>query len=351
MSPTTIPVSLEEFDNIDHIINVKRTILEGKIPKDCEGCIAVEAQGVTSVRQHALVDFPYTSENVPDTVEYLDLRYSNLCNFSCRTCNTDFSSSIEKEVLSNPALSKYFKIQDTNFEFDVEKIVDAVPQLTRLNLTGGEPLIIKEHLRVLDMLVANGKTDIELLITTNASTFNKRIIDLIAQFDSVHWTVSIDAVDSPAEYIRHGTKWQQVNANVEKILSLGHSVSVNTTLSALSILEIGSLAHWFKQLKERYSNQPLELMVGLCTVPEFMSPKSLPEHLRPRALEQIETAISVISEISNQPKDVLDALEHLHSILKTATINPRSAERFVQFTQDLDKSRNQNFNTTFNLTL
>lgn len=350
-SQKTIPVSLEEFNNTDHIINVKRTILEGNVPEDCKDCVEVESRGVTSVRQWALSDFPYTSKNVPDVVEFLDLRYSKLCNFSCRTCNTDFSSSIEKEVLSNPNLSKYFKIKNADFDFDVEKIIDSVPQLTRLNLTGGEPLIIKEHLRVLDMLVCAGKTDVNLIITTNASTFNKRIIDLIKQFTNVHWTVSIDAVGNSAEYIRHGTNWSQVNSNVEKILSLGHSVSVNTTLSALSVLEIASLAHWFKELKERYYNQPFELGVGLCTIPNFMSPNSLPDHLRPRAIEQIETAILVISNIPNQPRDVLDALEHLHLTLKTATINPDISKKFIQFTQELDKSRNQNFNTTFNLTL
>jgi sulfatase maturation enzyme AslB (radical SAM superfamily) len=348
VSNTSLNLKPDEFKNSEFIKDVKDTIAGGRIPHDCQSCVKMESRGLKSVREGILNDFNYTIETVPDRIEYLDLRHSNLCNFSCRTCSPTYSSSINREVINNEKLLDYYIPVETGLKYDIASSIDPlIPNLSRLNLTGGEPLIIKENLDILQRLLDQGRNDVHLLITTNASTFNPKILKLITQFSNVHWTISIDGINEIGEYARHGTDWTTVNANVHQILQLKHSVSVNVTISAYSVLGLGDTCRWFENLRNVYKSQPLEIMFGIAT---NIDAKFLPNHLRKYAKENLEQAIFVISKITTNPDSELDTLKSLRNELDDVTIH-RATAKFIQFTRDLDASRNQSFESTFNLPL
>jgi sulfatase maturation enzyme AslB (radical SAM superfamily) len=338
----------DEFKHSDFIKDVKKTITDGKIPHDCQSCVKQEQRGVKSVREGILKDFAYTIETVPDQIEYLDLRHSNLCNFSCRICSPTYSTSINREVLSNTKLLAYYSPVEVGLKYDIASSIDSlIPNLSRLNLTGGEPLIIKENLDILQRLLDQCRNDVHLLITTNASTFNPKILNLIKQFSNVHWTISIDGVDEVAEYARYGTDWPTVHANVHQILQLKHSVSINVTISAYSVLGLAATCNWFNSLRNAYQNQPLEIMFGVATNVDI---KFLPIHMRKNAKENLDQAIAVISNITTNPESELVTLNSLRNDLNDVTIH-RATTKFIQFTRDLDASRNQSFESTFKLPL
>ena len=349
-STEQLAVTPAEFERSDFLQEIKSTILAGQAPKSCEACVKNEASNLTSTRTQALRDWPkYTSSTVPHAVEYLDLRYDNLCNFACRTCEPNFSTSIEKELTEHTELKKFYNTQI--IKLDRSNIADEIrpfyPTLKRINLTGGEPLLIKENLRILQELIDTGRTNIQLLITTNVSTVNPKMLMLISQFDDVHWTLSIDAIGNAAEYIRHGSKWSVIEKNVHDILGLEHSVSINTTVSAYSILSLSKLLTWFSDLKETYYSQPLEIMFHTVTYPKHLHPQALSGIQRHRAIVELHRSIDTLKEITNNPVHELNNLKSLHANLITAPEHAGLVKKFNEFTNMLDGIRNQDFTQTF----
>ena len=340
-------VSISEFNQSKYLADVKETIVSGQVPSECQKCVSDEGMGLTSTRTFALQEWPLHT----DSVQYIDLRYNNLCNFACRTCEPEFSSTIAHEIKQHPELAKLYNAAGTQLDYS-NLVKDLEPHyytLKKLNLTGGEPLLIKENLQLLEKLIDIGRTDIQLLITTNVSTVNPKMLMLISQFDDVHWTLSIDAVGEAAEYVRYGSKWSVIEKNVHDILGLNHSVSINTTVSAYSILTLSKLLEWFDNLKSTYTNQPLEIMFHPVKWPEHLAPQVTP--YRDRALLELERSIDILKTIKNNPGHELDNLNSLQTILKNSIINTSLSEKFFKFTHQLDKIRNQNFYQIYEKTI
>jgi organic radical activating enzyme len=338
-----------EFASSKYITSVKDQITNGVVPYDCQQCVNLEKQGYPSTRTTAITDWDYTVDTVPDNVISLDLRYSNLCNFSCRTCTPTFSSSIAKEIVDNPQTTRFYKRVDTihltNKNADVNKLL---PNIKCINFTGGEPLLIKENIHILEQLIALGNIDCEILITTNGSVINPTIMNLINQFNSVHWTISLDGVGATAEYIRNGSIWNTIDQNIHTILSSGRSVALNTVLSAYSVLDISQLVKYFITLKKQYADQPLELWFALCEYPVFLNPIKI---LRSQqALDELAKAIDLLAPISSNPSQAINTLKSLHNDLKDVTIkNYEYNDEFINYTNELDNIRQQSFKQTFGI--
>ena len=345
-SGTSLPVTSQEFADSDYIKNVRSTIAAGSIPADCRSCVNQESQGFISTRTQAIKDWSYNISNVPENIEYLDLRYSNLCNFSCRTCEPLFSSSIAREQELHPKLNNYYKKNPEFIHSNIlEDIKPHVPSLKKLNLTGGEPLLVKENIAILEYLLERGRQDIQILVTTNASVVNPKILKLLKRFNDVHWTVSIDGVGKVAEYIRNGTIWDTVNKNFEQILLLRQSVLVNVTVSAYSVLDLSNLCRWFKSHKDQRPGQPMEIMFQVVQYPIHLQPLSLPESLIDRAKKNLDESIDIIKTIENNPKEFLNTLQNLRIRIQSTLLS----RKFIEFTKVLDQTRNQQFNYTFGI--
>lgn len=352
-SRTKLDVTPTDFANSDYIKNIRATISNGDAPNDCQQCVQAEARGYTSTRSIALKDWNYTLETVPDQVEYLDLRHSNLCNFSCRTCEPTFSSEIAREITNNSQLSKYHQVTPVHITNTISQpnIKEFLPNIKRINFTGGEPLLIKETTEILKELIAQGNTACELLITTNASVMNHQIVSLLRQFTDVHWTISIDAVGNIAEYIRNGSDWNTIENNVMQILRLKHSVGFNCVLSAYSVLDISRLVTVFGKLKEQYSRQPLELWFAVCENPYYLNPLILTGDLRSKAVAELGLAIDQLELIKSNPLSAINTLKGLQSNLIDSKIVTAQSDKFVEYTKDLDIVREQNFNDVFKIYL
>jgi sulfatase maturation enzyme AslB (radical SAM superfamily) len=354
-SGTKLNLTPTEFANSDYIKVVRETITNGDIPPDCQSCVRLENQGYNSTRTLALNDWDYDIDTVPNKTEYLDLRHSNLCNFSCRTCEPAFSSEISRELSEHEELKTYHGIaSDIHIENTLIRsdLITFLPTVKRINFTGGEPLLIKENISVFEELIALGNTDCEILITTNGSVINNKILELIKKFNNVHWTISIDGVGTTAEYIRNGTKWEKLQDNIDQILLLGHSVAFNTVLSAYSVLDLSNLARFFKTQKEKFPNQPLEIWCAICDTPNFLHPQVLTKKLKDKALIEIHQTLLILTDIEKTVHiSSLGILNSLQKNLNDSIINETLSTKFIEYTSTMDKIRNQNFNQTFGIDL
>ena len=74
-------------------------------------------------------------------------------------------------------------------------------------------MIADQYIKEIINEVAKKYKDINIMITSNASFLDNFWFDITRQLGNIHWTISIDAVGSAAEIIRHGTDWQVVESN------------------------------------------------------------------------------------------------------------------------------------------
>lgn len=331
--------SVAEFSNTNLVKEVKQSILANRVHKNCTGCAKLEQQGFASTRTEAVDHYKhYNASNIPDQTEYLDLRYSNLCNFSCRTCEPAFSSSIVTEVHTNPRLARWYAVDNKRNSYDriVGDLDKLLPRINRINFTGGEPLLIKENLRIIEKIP---NKDCQILITTNASVINPLWLESLKKFKDVHWTISVDGIDKTAEYIRYGSKWGQIDKNIRSIISTGHSVAFNTVLSAYSVLDVDRLVTYFIKLK-KITKTPLEHWFHLCTWPEFLSPNVLTGELNNIAITKLKLAADLLStQIDNPPA----ARDTLLAAIKLLNSTIGDVDKFNKFTSELDTLRGQDF--------
>ena len=166
----------------------------------------------------------------------IDLRPSNLCNLKCRSCNTVWSTEIQKEVLANPEIQGWSHWDTISFStqkwkkrttdewedhtLGITKNLD-FSNVFRLKLTGGESFIDPRVAEILSNIVENGHAkNIHFHTITNCTSIPTKIYNSLKQFKSVSFSFSFDGYKQVDEFLREGTIWDKKIKVLDKILTL-----------------------------------------------------------------------------------------------------------------------------------
>ena len=222
-----------EVINSDKMKEIRTSMLTDKQTPSCAACYRQEAAGSRSFRQTMNEDYgKYLTESLASTAEdgalsefkmrYFDIRFSNICNFKCRTCFAGYSSLWEQEDLKHKVGAPI--IAKNNRKGLQQEVLDHIEFMDAAYFAGGEPLITGEHYIILEEMIRQKRTDIKLTYNTNLSNIkfkDKDLIELWSHFTNrVSVYASIDHYGRRAEYIRHGTDWAQVEANYRAVQQL-----------------------------------------------------------------------------------------------------------------------------------
>jgi hypothetical protein len=103
--------------------------------------------------------------------------------------------------------------------------------------------------------------------------------EMLSKFDEVSFNVSIDHYGDKAEYMRNGTKWNEVLENL-KIFS--QMSNLNFTIAAsISVFNYVSFDECFYELHQAgIIHSDMQLSVNIITSPHFMSAQMLPASLK-----------------------------------------------------------------------
>lgn len=196
----------------------------------------------------------------------VDVRWTNLCNFACVYCGPEFSSRWSEELKIHPTLPNEQQLTDfKNYIYDHAK------QLKHVYLAGGEPLLMKENLILLEKL----SPDTNIRINTNLSKVDTRIFEAICEFPNVHWTVSVETMAEEFEYIRYGGKWIDFLDNLNVIKQLGHKISFNMLHFMLNYNSIFDCVDFLKQLGFHNNS----FVIGALLKPEYLNIRHLPQNV------------------------------------------------------------------------
>tara|TARA_B100000482_G_C12532069_1_gene268861 strand:+ start:111 stop:860 length:750 start_codon:yes stop_codon:yes gene_type:complete len=123
----------------------------------------------------------------------------------------------QSDKMSNHAMQETF-----NF------VKDNIKNLKTIYMAGGEPFLIKENLKILDLILEENQ-DLLLRINTNLSILTPKIYEKLQKLENVHWIVSAESTQQRFNYIRWPGNYQTLLNNMSKIQKLPHKVSINMT--------------------------------------------------------------------------------------------------------------------------
>jgi radical SAM protein with 4Fe4S-binding SPASM domain len=358
---------LLEILNSDLAKDMRKNMLEDKpLPKGCERCVNREEHGMTSMRQGMNGNwYKKIESNIENTNEdgsineinlkYWDFRFSNYCNLSCRTCGPLFStawSTDYKKLQIDNQKTGLINLDDADiFWSEVEKNVDNMQEIM---FAGGEPMLMNEHWKMIEIFEKHNHYDVELKYSTNATLLHrgkKDILEIWPKFRHVHLSLSIDGVEDSFNYIRNGGDWSVVEKNLLNIEKNNIDFWIHPTISNLNIFRLPEihrklfnlgLIPLHKKTNEKYYSPNdyfiKRFHINPLFVPDYYSIRTLPNELKELATEKIRNYGKTMESKYGIP---MSGWESVIDFMWEEDKSDRFQE-FVNMTNRLDVIRNQN---------
>lgn len=243
---------IESAFNSVSMKKLRHDMMEGRRNLVCNVCYKNEDNNIPSSREmyNESIDREFTIPSINEDFstttdfQYIDIRFSNLCNFKCVMCTHEFSSQWYEDMgFEDPNL------KDGNYQKWNTKIInisnnildELKPHLSKIKkiyFAGGEPLIMKENYQMLKFVLNNSHNPsdkdngIELYYNTNLSTLSYKGDEYLKywkKFKKVYLSISCDGLGEVGEYQRVGFKSEKLLNNLNIIKETFIASSPNTS--------------------------------------------------------------------------------------------------------------------------
>lgn len=365
--------NFQDILNNDVMKNTRLKMLNNEKVKQCERCYVVESDSTPGYRKRLNKNFESSFDIVETTnqdggvddmkLKMWDIRISNFCNFKCRSCGHELSSSWYsdsikmgrdlsnvKPVVSIDDKNNFMDILSPHFEY-VEEIYFA----------GGEPLIMPEHYEILDKLIEMGKTDVIIRYSTNFSKLiykGKHIFDYWEKFPNLELFISVDGIGGIGEYVRKGFNTELFKNNVRsfferklKFTNYGYIV----TYSVLNYLHLFDLIKYFIQnglFFPRYLDGRTALFeFSPVTEPSYYCATIVPENHKNDFLNKLNKFGFELSELNvneHLKQDIINKLNTVYDFITSKDHDKIEYENFLMITEKLDQIRDEDHKEVYN---
>ena len=325
-----IPITLEQHWNSPHMMSVRSRMMAGETLPECEVCndkllnTDVYRTYFWQLFKHKYPDIWETTDTAGRTTMQpvsWDYRFSNLCNFKCRTCGDMLSSSWESEQRqhnmvdwSNPKNTwmqpevrrTISAFQDSQIEAEFAAAVEQ-HRVEEVYWVGGEPLMYEQHWRYMKRIVELGDGPrVYARYNTNLSRVDYRGVNLYRDILSGlrDWQIcaSLDGTDSIGEYIRTGLDYDQWLEHFGQAVAIQRhrrQVRIDFTLTLPGMFEVTRI----RQLAQEFGVDVLAKVIFAFSPDIVMSPLALPRTV-------LETWIDeLVPEVNGALRDILVQLK------------------------------------------
>jgi len=379
----------------------RKEMLEGKRPSECNYCWNVEDNSNSfsdrvfkssepwSLKHYDKIKDSFWRENF--NPRYVEVSFSNTCNFACAYCGPQFSSKWVEEI------EKHGPYKEAGNFNDIEQLrkkkempykqkdhnpyveafwkwwPDLYKDLHTFRITGGEPLLSKDTFKVLEYIQEHWKDNpnLSLAINTNLgipdSLLNKFLViakDLCENNKVKELIIftSIEAEGSQAEYTRYGLDSKKFWVNVDKVLTILPKVTINimATFNALSVFTYDKLIDRIFEYKKKHANgqrywtSAIQLDSSYLRWPSHLSVNILSTTHKKLILKAAEKALYYGIKEFTQDNYGFSNIEiqkikriYDYSISKKLFDVELNRKAFAKFITEYDKRRDTNFLKTF----
>ena len=329
-----IPITLDQHWNGEHMRSVRRRMMAGEILPECQVCnnkllnTDVYRDYFWHLLKHHYSNIWETTDDTGHTsmkpVSW-DYRFSNLCNFKCRTCGDMLSSAWETEQKqhdmvewSNPkntwmrpeVRQEISKFQDTQIESEFAQAVEE-HRVEEIYWVGGEPLMYEQHWRYMKRIIELGDGPrVYARYNTNLSRVEYRGVDLYRDIlgHIRDWQIcaSLDGTGAVGEYIRTGLDYEQWRDNFRRGVDISNhprQMRIDFTLTLPGLFEVGRI----QDLAQEFGVGLLAKVIFSFTPDIIMSPLALPRELLDKKIDALTTDIDdgalkdILIQLKNRP--------------------------------------------------
>jgi hypothetical protein len=277
--------SLQQIWNNVTTKNLRKNMLLGVKPTSCQNCYYKEDLGKDSLRKSLNRRFMHQIGKINLTeqdghlenfnLNYIDARFNNLCNLSCRMCDPGSSSSWYNPALAIGKIDKSFTALQVagKHDFDIyNQILSHIDTIERIYFAGGEPLIIEQFYKLVEELDRCGHHHVELIYNINMTKSglgNRSVFDLWKNFKKISVGASLDGEYERGEYLRTGQHWQDVldfrSTMLEKRPDIDFYVS-----ATINIINALHLPDFHRSWVDRGLISAEDFNIGLLKNPEYL---------------------------------------------------------------------------------
>jgi organic radical activating enzyme len=381
---------------------VRKEMLEGERPSECVYCWTVEdnsdrfsdrvfksAESWSNPHYDTIKNLDWREDFNP---KYVEVSFSNACNFKCSYCGPAFSSKWMEEIEKHGGypttddfndkshLVRENKVPILHSEYNpyVEAFWKWWPELYRdlhtFRITGGEPLMHKDMWGVLDYIIEqkNPNKDLKLAINSNLGVPDKLVDKFIEKIKRIEDEgrvneivifTSVDTWGEQAEYIRNGLVFNKFWDNVNKILTECSRVNVTfmSTYNAFSVPNYKKLIKEIYNLKttygsiDRYWNSAVFLDSSYLRYPQHQTVEILEYKWADEVLQQAQLMDFLSAPLFNNQyigySDVeIQKVKRIYDWMLSEK-NPKNIftqrYNFAKFIEEHDKRRGTDFKKIF----
>ena len=332
-----------EWYNSEPMRNFRLRILDNKALPECNGCYKEESYGHQSRRirenfkvaiftkqafEKSFEQSPWynkfkASEITGDADKLpmdLHIDFGNECNLACKMCFPSASSRIAQQYSKwNLELEKKsnWTNSDTLYQ-NFLKNIECIPNLHRIHIMGGEPLINKRFHAFIDWLIENNYSEISLSFVSNGTQIDKKLIEKLKFFKMVDIEISLESIHSNNHYIRQGSETDKVIDNLKHLMQY-RSNTFQVVLR--SVPQLLSVNNYYDYILFAFNNN-LSIQSIPLTDPRYLAIGVLP----------IEIRHSLISKYQDVKNTILDKTVNL----KTISVGRDTSRLELQLGQECD---------------
>ena len=292
----------------------RQQMMKGERPSGCHLCWAAEDDPNVdySDRQLRSVDdwiMPHLDQLVEAPLEkpvyptYLEISFSNKCNFKCSYCSPQFSTSWKAEIdkFGPYKLTEGPYLHESHYRLPLKPdqhnpyveafwqwLPDLYPHLQYLRVTGGEPLIVDDTYKLLNWIGDHPNPNLVLSVNSNfglPEKYQKKLfadlkkIEAAKAVRSVDMFTSVDTYGAHAEYLRTGMDFSEFDKSIREYLTefSSSSFSIMCTFNALSVIGFGDFLQWLLELRRTFHNGTRRVYIDTPHLngPSYLNAKTL----------------------------------------------------------------------------
>ena len=304
---------------------IRQSIRNGKPHAYCYNCVQAERYGRSERNWHNEVSPEFDPRTASDTEHIptlIDVRWNITCNLSCNYCGDKCSSkwaALKGIPFKSGARPYYEQVCDY-----LEKHKSHIREVA---LVGGEPLLLPENERLLDVIPEDC---IVTLITNMSVNLEKnKIFEKLSKRRKVGWSMSFDNLGGKFEYVRHGSTWIELATNVLKVRELfnqGQWGGIHAVYNVYNATRLMEFINWAKEIKVDTHWQSLYQ-------PDYLDPLKLKPALRTLAHEEIKRVLDR-TDLTDSERSFFTQAEQNYN-------NPPDVDLTEQFKQHIAEMETQ----------
>lgn len=260
---------------------IRQSIQQGQAHDYCYNCVQAEQYGHSERNWHNEVNPDFDINKATDLEHrpsIIDVRWNTTCNLSCNYCGPFCSSqwaSLMKVEYKSGARPYYEQV--------CEYIEQHQEHVREVALVGGEPLLLPENERLLEVIPKNCK--VTLITNMNVDFEKNKIVKKLAERTNVGWSMSFDNIADRVEYVRSGSSWAVLDKNVRTVTNWiknqGHYGGIHSVYNIYNCTRLDELRDYADEVG-------LDILWQTLYQPDYLDPAMHSPEVRDLAKQHIQ---------------------------------------------------------------